>query len=143
MRTTVTVKHYGAQDVEFEFLARVESAKDMLVITRKSNTEQETEGHFDVLMSKLYDFLSEKNINYHLRVEYFPGISDVFVSIKGFIDANKDCTYSEADLRGELISGTVLLEIAQHYEFDTYSTQLSSESDNYKQLKELMVFRIY
>jgi hypothetical protein len=143
MRTTVTVKHYGKSDVEFEFLARVESAYNMLIITRKSNTEQETEGEFDQLRCKLYDFLSEKNISYDLRVEYFPGISDVFVSIKGFIDANKECTYSETDMRGELISGTVLHEIARHYEFDTYFMRLSSESDNYKQLKELMVFRGY
>jgi hypothetical protein len=140
MRTTVTVKHYDQYDVTFELVTRIDTAKDMLEISDACNTEQETEGRFDALRAKLENYLEPLHINWDIRPEFYPGPSDVIFILKGLINGRSECEVSDADMRGELITGTVLREIAMHFDFNSYSLRLSEDSSNREKLRKLQVF---
>lgn len=140
MRTVIKVDHYGHVDVNFEFVTRVTTAKDMLKISEACNTEQETEGKYDELRTKLCDFLEPLHINWDLKPEFYTGPSDVIFVLKGIINGRRECEISDSDMRGELITGTVLLEIAKHFDWYSYSLRLSDESSNREKLSKLSVF---
>ena len=140
MNTSVVIKTFSSYDVEFEFSMRVSTAKDMLFITQRCNTEQETNGEFGDFLNEVWDFLKPLKVDFHLFPEYYVGPSDVIVTLRGYVNSFKGCELEKEDIKGERILGTVLLEIVKHFEIPKYYLRLSSESHNFSTFKNLLVF---
>lgn len=140
MNTSVTIKTYSSYDVEFEFSMRVSTAKDMLFITQRCNTEQETRGEFGDFLDGVWEFLHPLKVDFHLFPEYYVGPSDVIVTLKGYVNSSRGCELKREDINGERVLGTVLLEVAKHFEISKYYLRLSSESHDFSTFKNLLVF---
>ena len=140
MNTSVTIKTYSSYDVEFEFSMRVSTARGMLFITQKCNTEQETRGEFGDFLDGVWEFLNPLNVDFHLFPEYYVGPSDVIVTLRGYVNSSKGCELDKKDIKGERILGTVLLEIVKHFDIPKYYLRLSSESHDFSTFENLLVF---
>jgi hypothetical protein len=124
---TLKINTHGSEIVSYSFSKRVRLASEMLAFTRASNTEQETDGEFQHLASRITDFLDTYNCHHYLHVEYFIGIDDVIVCVKGGIYKNADVAVKDADIITDEVLGTCLKAISEHYHFE-YQVQLSQDS---------------
>jgi hypothetical protein len=116
-----------------KFTTRIDSAVDMLDLTNKLRTEQETEGPWDEFISKLKLPVAYATVS----TEFFRGISDIIFEVRMVINTDKDVSH-KVNLLSEEIAGTFIRELKEYMGW--WGLRLDSDYDT-KVLKDLLVFR--
>jgi len=140
VKTTVTIKDNYSHETTVVFTTRVTTALDMLELTDKLNTEQETEGTFDGFLSRLRETMEPYKVNYDISTEFFKGHNDVIFELRLYIHKVE----SDHKIHSEQIAGTMFNAIAAHFNWkNNWSNNIIlSEANDYntKDFKSLSVF---
>ena len=103
----------GYNNYTFKLTERLTTARDTYDTMLKLNTEQETEGEFNILISNLNDISKDKDFEIYVHSDMFPGREDVILELNVTISLGK--TTDVNDIDNELVLGSILKEIKQHF----------------------------
>lgn len=103
----------GYSKFSFVLTERLTTARDTYDIMLKLNTEQETSGEFNILMGNLEDISKDKDFEIYVHTDMFTGREDVILELLVTISLGK--TTDVKDVDNELVLGSVLKEIKQHF----------------------------
>lgn len=103
----------GYNEYTFRLTERLTTARDTYDIMLKLNTEQETSGDFNILMGNLEDISKDKDFKIYVHPDIFKGREDVILELNVTISLGK--TVDVKDVDSELILGSILKEIKQHF----------------------------
>jgi len=137
------VQQFEPHSVELKLTSRIKTAIDMLDITSKFHTEQETDGVFDTFREQLRGALRPYDVIFTICPEYFKGVDDVILEINiNIIEVNNRA--SNVPLDSEQITGTLLNSLFHHLELNSsrYSYRNVVLFENWKSqdIKALTIF---
>ena len=144
MNNVLSVKEFYDYRVAFTITKRISSAIDMLTFHEKCNTEQETDGEFDLFHRELSEALEPYNVFYNVDIGYFKGVEDVIVQIGVFINQRGENPEKTVSLKDEQIVGTLLVHLFKHFGFSTesygYNRVVLNEEGYGRDMKKLTIF---
>ena len=103
----------GYNKYTFRLTERLTTAKDTYDTMLKLNTEQETMGEFNILVDNLREISKDKDFDIDIHPDMFTGREDVILELNVTISLGK--TVDVKDVDSELILGSILKEIKQHF----------------------------
>lgn len=144
MNSVLSVKEFNNYKVEFTITKRINSAIDMLTFHEKCNTEQETDGEYDVFERELCDALQPYNVHFSVEIKYYRGVEDVIVEIRVVITQRGENPEKPISIKDERIVGTILVHLFKHFGFSTttygYDRVVLNEEDYGRDMKKLTIF---
>jgi len=109
----ITKIEEGYKAYSFVLTERLTTATDAYNTMLKLNTEQETTGEFNLLLSNISEICQDKDFIIDIHPDLFPGRVDVILELNVIISLGQtvDCK----DVDNELVIGTILKEIKEHF----------------------------
>ena len=142
MNVTVSIKDNWNHSATVVFTTRIKSAIDMLDITDKLDTQQETKGVWDIFREDLHEVMDPYEVTHGIDIEFFKGYQDVIFELRLHISTKSDCKHSIAS---EQIAGTLITSIAKHFAWkqDNWHCNLKLAGDKYstKGFEDLNIFK--
>lgn len=142
MNVTVSIKDNWNHSATVVFTTRIKSAIDMLDITNKLDTQQETKGVWDVFQEELYEVMNHYEVTHGIELEFFKGYQDVIFELRLHISTKSDCKHNIAS---EQIAGTLITSIVKHFEWrqDNWCRTVTLSGDKYstKGFEDLDIFK--
>jgi hypothetical protein len=144
MSNVLSVTEFYDHKVSFTITKRISNAIDMLTFHEKCNTEQETDGEFNVFEQDLYKALEPYNVFFNVHIKYYRGVEDVIVEISVFINQRGENPEKPVPIKDERIVGTVLVHLFKHFGLSTnnyaHNRVVLNEEDYGKDMKKLTIF---
>jgi hypothetical protein len=97
----------------FVLTERLTTAVETYNAMLKLNTEQETTGEFDLLLSNIHEICEGKDFDIHIQPDLFTGRVDVILELNVIISLGQ--TVNCKDVDNELVLGSILKEIKTHF----------------------------
>ena len=142
MNVTVTIKDNWNHSATVVFTTRIKSAIDMLDITDKLETQQETRGVWDVFLEELHEVMNHYEVTHGIELEFFKGYQDVIFELRLHISTKSDCKYAIAS---EQIAGTLITSIAKHFAWKENnwhcSLKLAGDKHSTRGFEDLDIFK--
>jgi hypothetical protein len=109
----ITKIDQGYSKFSFVLTERLTTARETYDIMLKLNTEQETGGEFDTLLDNLNVICKDKDFEIYVHPDLFTGRLDVILEL--FVTISLGKTTDVKDVDNELVLGSILKEIKQHF----------------------------
>lgn len=142
MKTSIEIIECYDYSIKTKISCRISSAKDMLHIERRLETQQETQGLWDVFFEDMHEALSPYNLLFSIQTEYLIGSADVIFEIDTELFKKKDVTYKE-ELLSEEIAGAFYRSLFEHFGFNGWHSKPKLVGYRYQldEFKKLSLFK--